>query len=133
MLCRLPEALRNEPPKIIEERPECVAEFLAWLLPKQSQLAQLVAADLATRSVSAQSAVVARATLSSREECLRRHVDFVLLKKGLFLLYNCKAHPHIAATSTFQALIDKAASIILSTAIDDSFLELMQVAAHSKV
>jgi hypothetical protein len=116
------------PPRVMEERPETAAMFLEWLLPKQETLTKLVKADLQTRCLTSQAAATALETLGSRTDCLSRHVDYVLVKKGLFLFYNCKAHPHIASMSSFEDLIGDAAANILSTRVDDEFLQIVKVA-----
>ena len=111
----------------MKERPKTAAMFLQWLLPRQESLAKLVQADLRSRALTSQAAKAASETLASRLDCISRHVDYILLKKGLFLYYNCMEHPHIASISSFEALVAKACEIILTTRVDDHFLEMVGV------
>jgi hypothetical protein len=72
---------KSSPPKIIEDRPECVSEFLTWLLPRQTALALLVSHDLDTRDLRFAQARVARDSLNDRMESLLRRVAQPLVKK----------------------------------------------------
>ena len=83
------------PTKIIEERPECVATFLAWLLPKEPILAQCMEVDMQQRNLNAKATKAAFATLRNRTHRVLRHVDLVMLKKSLFLFYKIKKYPYI--------------------------------------
>lgn len=85
-----PEFVRffsSSPPKMMDERPEATVEFMEWLLPRQFTLRQLVDADLRSRFLDGTEARDGQATLQSRRECIYRHVDYIMMKKAMFLFY----------------------------------------------
>ena len=41
----------RSPPGLVDQRPECVGEFLEWLIPRQATLAKLVEKDLTQRDL----------------------------------------------------------------------------------
>ena len=115
------------PPKMMEDRPECTAMFLEWLLPKQQTLATLINKDLSQRDLIKKSSKIAQRSLNSRQESILRYIDYVLLKKSLFLFYYIKDKLRIAEHTTFGALIERAMNIITSASIDDRILSLLRV------
>ena len=112
------------PPTLVDGRPECYWVFTKWLVPKQTLLAKMVAKDLETRDLKMKQAPVALASLTSRMECVLRHIDVVLLKRSLFLHHWTNAHKHIIHTTDFASLMDKAYKMITSVAVDSQYLEL---------
>ena len=77
----------TSPPRLIDQRPECTVDFIAWLLPKQSVLAQCAAVDLQQRDLNFPQVALALQTLSNRKECVLRHLDAILLKKSLYFAF----------------------------------------------
>ena len=75
------------PPAILEDRPETVALFLKWLLPKQHTLRDLVAADIGSRQLEMRQAPIAAATLKSQHDTIFRYIAYVLIEKSLYLFY----------------------------------------------
>ncbi len=119
---------KRAPPKIIDDRPETNAEFLEWLVKRQQVLAKLVARDLSQRNLSMPQAHQALASLSDAMDCVLRHIDLVLIKKGLYLFYLSKScHTLFDLNHDFEEAVTKAKTIILNKFVDDRFLELVGV------
>ena len=114
------------PPKILEDRPETNAEFLEWLVPRQDVLAKLVAHDLSRRNLTMPQAQQALASLTDRMECVLRHIDLVLIKKGLYLFYLSKScHTVIDGDRCFEDVLTKAKDILTNKFVDDHVLEVI--------
>ena len=116
------------PPKILDEWPETVVQFLEWLLPKERVLAKLAAEDCELQDLRSAASQIGPRSLASRRDCVLRHIDYILLKRGLFSFYSTLVNLYIAARTELQSLVDRASKLILSTACDDKTLELLQVA-----
>jgi len=116
---------RKSPPSVLDERPETALHFIEWLLPRQDTLRKLVAHDLEQRSLTMMQATVARATLTSRTDCVLRHIARVIISKCLYLFYYAKSKEHIAAHDDFTDLIERASDIITSLRLDDATLALL--------
>ena len=83
------------PPVMIEDRPECTAQFLKWLCPKQRVLLQCIQVDLQQRNLKIKQAARALETLADRKQCVLRHIDAVLVHKGLYLFHATQKMPYI--------------------------------------
>ena len=120
------DLFRESPPNILDERPETTALFLEWLVPRQQQVSALVVADQNLRRLISKHALLAVESLSSTEDCVYRHIDRIMLQKGLYLFHRIKGKPYIAATVDFSDLMNRASSIILSTELDDATCKLIE-------
>ena len=112
------------PPALIDGRPDCYLQFTKWLLPRQAILARLVAKDLETRDLKMKQAKVALASLSSRMDCVLRHIDVVLFKRGLFLHLWANAHKRIVHETSFASLMERAHHMITNIAVDFQYLDM---------
>ena len=102
------------PPVMIDEPPDCTAQFLKWLLPKHKDLAQLTEHDLKSRDLKKIQARDALRTLQSERACMVRHIFFVLLKKSLYLYYYIEKHQTIADNTNFEDLVNKNLNMLKS-------------------
>ena len=64
-----------------------VLAFSYYNLFSKDTLAKLSAIDAATRVLANKSARIARATLQDRRECIKRHIDRVMMRKALYLFW----------------------------------------------
>ncbi len=117
----------KEPPKMMDQRPECTLLFLEWLIPVHSTLAKLAAHDIRTRDLQDPNAAIAVATLQSARDQAWRYIDCVMLHKSLYLFYFAKDQEIIIATRNFDELISKAEEIIWSIAVDEYVLKICDV------
>ena len=115
----------NAPPSIIEDRPETAYLFLRWLLPRHEKLHTLVARDLEQRQLDPARSGVAVATLANRDHLLRRHIDLVMVSKGLYLWYAAQKEPYIMMQSAFSDVLKKARDVITSKAVDNYVLSTL--------
>ena len=115
------------PPSLIDERPECVAIFLKWLLPKQESLTPLVELDLQLRRLELVQAPIALDTLKSEHDSILRHVAYVLIEKGLYLFYFIKTDKYIIQSTDLTELVAKASDMITSLRLTDKVLDIVGV------
>ena len=123
------EFFRTSPPALIEDRPECVVVFLAWLLPRHERLAELAQIDMQQRDLKFAAAATALASLQNRSHVLRRHVDAVMLHKTLYLWYANQKTPWLVEQGLFQDIIKKASQVIMNKGIDEHVLQLFKITA----
>jgi len=126
------DTFASAPPRMIEDRPECTAVFLEWLIPKQAVLAKCIALDLEQRNLRIPQAPRALETLQNRMECILRCVDLVLVRKSLYLFYRTQTQPYIAQGTGSESnvlgdLIDQAVTIITDTACDDLVMKAFHI------
>ena len=110
------------PPNIVDNRPETVAHFLLWLLPKEPVLTLCAEKDVTERSLG-DSARVAVLALQDSLGRITRAVNACLLEKALFLFRWGKLHGHISKTTSLADLVDRCMNTITSLAVDDHFLK----------
>jgi hypothetical protein len=114
------------PPKILDDRPETNCFCLEWLLPRQDVLAKLVVHDLSRRNLTMPQAQQALASLTDRMDCVLRHIDLVLIKKGLYLYYLSKdCHTIIDGDRSYEDVLKKALEILTNKFVDDHVLEVL--------
>lgn len=111
------------PPSIIEDRPETAYLFLRWLLPRHEKLLTLAARDFEQRQLDPATSGAVLATLGDRGHYLRRHVDMIMLSKGLYLWYATQKQPFLLLQGDFAGVLEKAHNVITSKAIDKYVLE----------
>ena len=85
------------------------AFFLRWLVPRHEKLHALVARDLEQRQLDPARSGVAVATLANRDHLLRRHIDLVMVSKGLYLWYAAQKEPYIMMQSAFSDVLNRPA------------------------
>ena len=118
---------RTAPPSLIEDRPECVTKFLAWLLPRHERLRALAEKDMTQRNLVFASAPLALASLQSREHFFLRHVYVIMIRKGLYLWYCNQKEPWVIRQGTFADLVTKASLVIMDKSIDDYVLDVFAI------
>jgi hypothetical protein len=92
-------ALFNQaPPAIIDERPSCHMEFLAWLVPRHELLRQLSQKDQQQRKLEGKQLVRGINALNEPDANAFRAVELVLVMKSLYLFHKIKASPYLAAS-----------------------------------
>ena len=114
------------PGTILDARPETAAHFLAWLVPKEAILAQVVAKDVADRSLG-DAAKAGLKTLQDPLGQVRRAIHCELLERSLFLFRWGKSHSLISASTTLPDLLDRCMVMIGSLAVDDHCLTRLGV------
>eukprot|EP00959_Pyramimonas_sp_CCMP1952_P002642 54305-Pyramimonas_sp.AAC.1 len=108
------------PPKTLEGRPECTAMLLEWLLDDREQILKtLIEHDLNTRSLQKSCGKTALDTLSSLDDCVKRRIDFELLKRSLHLFYFSKGKDYIIGHGTFSSISKRAMDLLTDTAVTD--------------
>jgi hypothetical protein len=117
----------TQPPKVIDDRPETDADWLDWLLPKQSVLVPLIEADLASRKLKGDDGQQGLSTLKDKRACMLRHIDLVMMKKSMFMYYWTKKHNHVAACTQFASLVDKTVDAITSTRVTQDVLDALHL------
>ncbi len=120
----------KSPPKIIDERPECYAEFLRWLIPRQTQLMPLVERDLELRTLKMPQAARALASLRCIKAGALRCIDYVMIKKGLHVFYFVKGRHSMMEGEEgmyLHELAETAANIITSREADPAVLKAIDL------
>ena len=74
--------------------------------------------DLTQRQLDLPAAALALNSLQDRGHFLRRHVDVIMLSKGLFLWYQAQKTPFLCTVGTFEEVIEKATRVLTSKGID---------------
>jgi hypothetical protein len=114
------------PGAIIEARPECDAQFLQWLLRRERTLAPLVRKDIEGRELGPD-AQAAMECLQGWTKTAIRWVNLELLKKSLMLFYWVFAHQHICGNTSFDALVERASTLIMDMSISEEFLKRIEL------
>ena len=81
------------------------------------------------RHLKNQSAQLALLTLRNKDHCIKRHLDFVMLKKALYLFFFIQSKKRVAVHTTFDDLRAKASHIITSTRLDTHTLAMLGLTA----
>ncbi len=118
------------PPRNIGERPDTTAALLSWLNGRSRTLAQLVRADSLSRTLKGKQNIMAKDTLLNPRDTVLRRVAYVSVKQSMYMYYFIEGHENVAASASFQALLDKAKDIMTSTTLTDRVLEYL---GHTRV
>ena len=102
----------QSPPTIIENRPESVVDFLAWLLPRERDLVPLIEHDLETRAHEGDEALTALHCLKDLQKRCKRGLAYDVASRALFLYFFGKKHGHIVGTTTFGELVNRAIDVV---------------------
>ena len=112
----------------MDERPECHADFLGWLIPRWDDLSRLSCRDQEIRNLQGETNRKAIAALASPDGPAYRRVEFILLKKSLYLFYYSKKKHNITESGTsFKALVEHATNILTSDRVDEHVRELLGI------
>ena len=114
------------PVPIIENRPECDANFLAWLLPRETVLRPLIVKDTQDRDLGADAQTAARC-FAGWTATVVRCINFELLKRSLLLFYWVNGKQRISGNTSFDKLIERATDLIVDLSISKEFLERLQM------
>ena len=117
----------KDPPKMMDQRPECTYSFLKWLIHRQAILAQLCERDLTQRTLSEPWAKATLDTLKNKTECAFRFISCIFMQKSLYLYYFAKSKEYIAEHTNFKDIIEKAATIIWDIRVDKYVMEILQI------
>ena len=110
------------PTHIIDLRPESIADFMFWLLPRERYLLPCFKKDATLRTLVDGDRENAIASLEEPFFRVRRFIAYDLLCRGLYLAYWAKKHGNIAKSGTsFEELTAKAVSVVCSTSPDAHF------------
>ena len=61
--------------------------------------------------------------LDSRTACLRRHIDVVLVRRGLYLYYFSKGQHYVTGNYDWRELVEKAARMLTDRAVDVDYMD----------
>ncbi len=114
-----------DPPKIMDNRPECTLAFLEWVIHKQECLAQLIVHDFRTRDLKEHPLV--EKTITDAKENALRWIDAVMYRKSLYLYYFAKSKEYITMDRTFEELADKAEKILWGVKVDEDVLQVVRL------
>ena len=110
------------PSAIAESRPETDLNFLKFLEGKEHLLDRLAAKDLEQRPLSAET----RASILNLMDItgrIRRRVLQEMLERCMFLLYWTAKHPSVSCATSWDQLMQKAVTFILSLEITPKVIE----------
>ena len=116
------DVFARSPSAIVDNRPETDLEFLKFLAGKEHIFHKLATEDLKQRSLSAETknAILSLGDILAR---IRRRILQEILERCLLLYYWIGKHPSVARESSWDVLMQKAVSSILSVEITPQVLE----------
>ena len=106
------EVFGNSPSAIIQNRPETDLNFLKFLQGKEHILHRLATKDLEQRALSADTRA-AVASLGNIDLRIRRRVLLEILERCMYLYFWNGKHKVVASSTSWDALVQKAVSLIL--------------------
>ena len=115
------EVFHRAPGGIVHGRPHSDLQFLSFLRGKEEVLAKLCAADMQQRDL-AEATKKAVEALRLVEQNIFRSILCEILHRTHYLHFWTGVHPQVAAATSLEVLMDKAAEVILDMSIDNDVL-----------
>jgi len=120
------EIFGKSPSAIVENRPETDLNFLKLLEGKEHLLHTMATKDLEQRSLSAdtRAAILTLADIKAR---IHRRILQEILERCMYLYYWSGSHPSVACETSWEDLMQRAVSLILSLEMTPQVLERFHV------
>lgn len=101
---------------------------MGWLLPRIEPIRRLARHDQKVRNLQGETNKRAMNTLLDKDEEIYHWIEFVLLKKSLYLYHYSKKHTNLTEHSrTFTGLVGEATQILTSDRLDKHVQEYLHI------